>query len=196
MPFFQSMAVRFGVKSFLENCGIDEEAAGWLAAGASLTTALVTADLHGHLAGEAVAHGVHHATGHVVSHGASHAVSHGTSHAVSHGSAHVVSHTTQHTSSHAHHLTGGHEQRTGQVYKPVLNEDVPYDVNHNYIGCKQGDHFKFHSLGSSKLGTGTPMPSGNVSDVPYFNAQPLDKNNHPIRSAYDIAASHFEKLER
>lgn len=87
MPFFQSMAVRFGVKSFLENSGVDPEAAGWIAAGASLVTAVATADIHGHIAGEAVAHGVHHATGHVVSHGTSHITSHGANHMAGHHAA-------------------------------------------------------------------------------------------------------------
>jgi len=114
MPFLQSMAVRFGVKSLLENCGVDEESAGWLAAGASLATALLTADLHGHIAGEAVAQGVHHAAGHaVLSHGSNHVVSSGFSHVVSNGSSHVVGQSTDHIVHSSHHISQlrvGHTQ--------------------------------------------------------------------------------------
>lgn len=96
MPFFQSVAVRLGVQNISENMGIDPETAGWLGAVASLATALLTADLHGHLAGEAIAQGLHHATAHGVSHVAGSAVAHGTSQiagdAVAHGTSQVAGH--------------------------------------------------------------------------------------------------------
>lgn len=126
MPFFQSMAVRFGVKSLLENCGVDEESAGWLAAGASLATALVTADLHGHIAGEAVAQGVHHAAGHaVLSHGSNHVVSHGLNHVVSNSSSHIVGQSTDHVLHNGHNMS--HLARTGHS-----------ELELNHAGYKEG----------------------------------------------------------
>lgn len=160
MPFFQSMAVRFGVKSFLENCGIDEEAAGWLAAGASLATAVVTADLHGHIAGEAVAHGVHHATGHAVSHATSHAVSHGSNHATSH----LVS------QNHGSLMRNGSAMTTsgwddvindngGNIYNDALGNPIPH---HHHLS--PGDHVRITDLPEN-------VHHGNIHD--YYQGKDL-----------------------
>ena len=178
MPFFQSMAVRFGVKNLLESYGIDEETAGWVAAGASLVTAVVSADLHGHLAGEAASHAISHAGGHIASHGASHVVSHGTSHVVSHGTSHAVSHGTGHAVSHGtNHLA---TQRDGTAHIGVMDNDVFQDNAGRIANLKEGQHVIFNDNNPGQKQFMSDGYKGNVW------VQPADPSNYenPLRPSH------------
>jgi hypothetical protein len=112
--FFQSAAVRLGVQKSLEALDVDAETAGWIGAAASLGTAIVTADPHGFIAGEA----------------ASHIASHGASHIASHGASHTASHLTGHTAHQTSHLfassaSDGSQLRLGMDPSNVItNSDI------------------------------------------------------------------------